>query len=105
MTAGDILRALIERGGSISLACWDGIPGGVIAAACAITCAAEAETMKSHEVLTPSPSSLRDKGDAGGFAHTSPFGTGPLPVQSRSVTDWSHVTARKFLASSNLLQA
>ena len=64
MTAGDILRALIERGGSISLACWDGIPGGVIAAACAITCAAEAETMKSHEVLTPSPP-LRDKGDAG----------------------------------------
>ena len=64
MTAGDTPRALIEPGGSISLVCWDGIPGAVIAAACAIACAAEAETMKSHEVLTPSPSSLRDEGDA-----------------------------------------
>jgi hypothetical protein len=32
MTVGDTQHDLIGRGGSISLASWDGIPGGVIAA-------------------------------------------------------------------------
>ena len=99
MTAGEILRALIERGGSISFACWDGIPGGVIAAACAITCAAEAETMKSHEVLTPSPSPLRDKGDAGWLTHLS-MRHWAIAGQSRSVTGWSHVAPEKLFITS-----
>lgn len=54
MTAGDTRRALTERGGSMSLACWDGTLGAVIAAALAITPAAGARTMKSCEVLTAS---------------------------------------------------
>ena len=45
MTANDTRRGLIDRGGSISLVSWDGIPGAVIAVTPGITFAVGAATL------------------------------------------------------------